>query len=464
MAAPESQPLTSSFRDPSGFVYYKNGTLYRQVYLSYKEDYELLISSGLYTALTRENLLISHTEVPSTGSVYKILQPELIPFISYPYEWCFSQLQDAALTTLRIQQTALTHGMSLKDASAFNIQFLAGKPIFIDTLSFEKYQENSPWIAYRQFCQHFLAPLALMSYRDLDLGRLSLLHLDGVPLPLASNLLPRKSILNLGLGTHLHLHAQSQVNHADDSSKSQRTYTLPKTQLNHLLTNLESTIRSLQPLKQATVWHDYYANTNYPDKARVTKEKQVKEWITQVAPTTVWDAGANDGTFANLATKQGILAIATDIDPRAVENGYQQAKSTHNPKLLPLILDLTNPSPAIGWGNQERQSFLERASFSLTLCLALVHHLAIANNLPLTTVASLFANHSSWLVIEFVPKNDSNTQRLLAARPDIFPEYTQEGFEQAFSKFFSIQEVARIPESSRILYLMKRKEVPSESC
>ncbi len=206
--------IAGSFRDPSGFLFYQENVLYRQVNTAYRENYDLLIESGLYQALIDSKLLVSHIEEKTDATyadcVYKILKPEIVPFISYPYEWCFSQLKDAALTTLKIQKIALDFGMSLKDSSVYNIQFLKGRPIFIDTLSFEKYQEGSPWVAYKQFCQHFLAPLALMSFSDVRLNQLLKVFIDGVPLDLASSLLPAKTKLNFSLLSHIHLHAKSQ--------------------------------------------------------------------------------------------------------------------------------------------------------------------------------------------------------------------------------------------------------------
>lgn len=212
-----------SFRDPSGFVFRQDGIIYRHVNIVYKENYDYLITSGLYQDLTGRGLLIPHDEVDidyaKSESAYKTLRPKLVEFISYPYEWCFSQLKDAALTTLQIQKRSLEYGMTLKDASAYNIQFMAGKPTLIDTLSFEKYHEGEPWVAYKQFCQHFLAPLALMSYRDIRLNQLFRIYIDGVPLDLASSLLPLRTRFNPPLLFHIHLHAVSQKHYADKPIK-----------------------------------------------------------------------------------------------------------------------------------------------------------------------------------------------------------------------------------------------------
>ncbi len=452
-------PHPASFRDPSGYIFTQQGSIFRAVSKSYQSEYDLLMSSNLYVHLIEQNVLIPHQEVstPTVRDAYKVLKPEMVQFISYPYEWSFSQLKDAALTTLEIQTQALNHGMSLKDASAYNIQFHNGTPTLIDTLSFESYKEGQPWVAYRQFCQHFLAPLALMAHVDLRLGTLSAKYIDGVPLDLAVSLLPGKTKFSLGLGTHIHLHARSQHKYADTSLKSTPKGQLHKNQLNGLLLSLRSSISALTLPKQKTEWGNYYDNTNYTDNSRTIKEKTVREWITAQKPKTVWDAGANDGTFSRLASAQGIFTVASDIDPLAVERSYQHNKQSGERLLLPLIIDLTNPSPAIGWRNTERDSFLKRGQHDLTLALALIHHLAIANNLPLEHIADFFHSQTKNLIIEFVPKEDSNTQRLLSAREDIFPNYTVEGFEKAFSTHFTTKKRLKIKDSSRILYLLESK-------
>jgi len=210
---PATYRLASSFRDPSGFLFTENGTLFRSVGRLYQQNYDHLIQSGLYNKLVADDLLIPHREIQrpakTTDDTYKIIQPEIVPFISYPYEWCFSQLKDAALALIKIQKRALDCNMILKDASAYNIQFFKGKPILIDTLSFEIYKENQPWVAYRQFCQHFLAPLALMASRDIRLGQLMRIYIDGLPLDLVSGLLPISTWFKPALLSHIHLHAKA---------------------------------------------------------------------------------------------------------------------------------------------------------------------------------------------------------------------------------------------------------------
>jgi len=450
--------VPSSFRDPSGFVYSRDGNLYRQVNLRYRNEYDQLMQSGLYAELVRDRLLIPHEEIdvePAKPELaYKIIRPESLGFISYPYEWCFSQLKDAALSTLSIQKKALEFGMSLKDSSAFNIQFSDGQPLLIDTLSFEKYQEGLPWIAYRQFCQHFLAPLVLMSRRDVRLIQLFRTYIDGIPLDLASSLLPRRTYLSFPLLTHVHLHARSQRHFSSGQSR------LTQRRMGHLsflglIDNLESAIKGLKWQPSGTEWAEYYEDTNYSHRALDHKKALISEFIARIRPGTVWDLGANLGMFSRLASSNGAQTVSFDIDPAAVERNYLECKANGETKLLPLLLDLTNPSPAIGWGNEERMSLIERGPADMVLGLALLHHLAISNNLPFDRIARFLSELCRWLVIEFVPKSDSQVQRLLSTREDIFTDYDRSAFEAEFGRYFATVASASIDDSERVLYLME---------
>ena len=455
--------LAASFRDPSGFIFKRDGKLYRQVNQSYAEEYTFLLESGLYAKLTKAGLLVLHeeTDVQPIEPVesFKVIQPEYIPFISYPYEWSFGLLKEAALKTLSIQKRALKAGMTLKDASAYNMQFVNGKAMLIDTLSFGIYSEGEPWDAYRQFCQHFLAPLALMAHADIRLNQLLRAYIDGIPLDLASRLLPFASRLNFGLLTHLHLHARLQKDSANPADRQKSTTgKMSKQGMLGLIESLESTVKKLNWNPAGTEWGDYYQITNYSDKAFQHKQDLVSNWVSQINPNLVWDMGANDGTFSRLASDQGIQTISFDIDPAAVEQNYRKAKEKKEQNIVPLLLDLTNPSSSIGWHNRERDSLMERAPADMALALAVIHHLAISNNVPLPQIADFFADAGKWLVIEFVPKSDSQVQKLLSSRKDIFPNYTREAFEEAFAERFEIREKVAVEESERYLYLMERRD------
>jgi len=455
--------IPSSFRDPSGFLFYQGGSIYRQVNNLYKDNYDHLMGCGLYESLVDSELFIPHEEVnvaqPRYDNAYKVIIPEPILFISYPYEWCFSQLRDAALSTLRIQRIALDFGMSLRDASAYNIQFRKGKPVFIDTLSFEKYREGSPWVAYRQFCQHFLAPLTLMSHKDIRLSQLFRVYIDGIPLELTSSLLPIRTYFKFFSLLHIHLHAMSQKRYAGKSfDKKLATKPFSLRSFRGLIDSLESSIRRLTWHPRPTEWNDYYGEGNrYASQAMEHKKQLVATFLDKIHPKMVWDLGANTGLFSRIASGRGIETISFDIDSACVEKNYLDVIAKGETNLLPLLLDLTNPSPQIGWLNQERMSIFERGPSDTVLALALIHHLAISNNLPLDRIAMFFRKICSWLIIEFIPKTDPQVQKLLSTRTDIFPKFTQEAFEAEFVNSFSIQSSVKIKDSERTLYLMQGK-------
>lgn len=451
--------LASSFRDPCGFLFRRDSALYRQVNIAYQEDYDLLMTSGLYKELVEEHLLVSHQEVDIVPEIpdiaYKVIRPFNIPFISYPYEWSFSQLKQAAIATLEIERVALGYGLSLKDASAFNIQFLDGKPIFIDTLSFKRYTSGEPWIAYRQLCQHFLAPLVLMAYSDVRLNQLLRIYMDGIPLDLASSLLPKRTWANWGVLMHIHLHAKSQKKHADTQLPINRSK-MRRNSLLGLVDSLFTTVHHLKWRPDGTEWANYYEETNYTQSGLEHKTKLIRKYLELAKPCSVWDLGANTGLFSRLASKYGIFTVAFDIDPACVERTYLETIKHQESCLLPLLLDLTNPSPGIGWENEERTSLIDRGPVDMIFALALIHHLAISNNLPFDRIAGFLARICDDLIIEFIPKEDSQVQRMLVNREDIFDEYTQEIFEQKFSQYFVILQKYPIIDSLRTLYLMKR--------
>lgn len=455
--------LAASFRDPSGFLFRDDDRLFRQVNKIYKNDYDLLMSSGLYERLTKKGWLITHREVENSPTnsekIYKIIEPYELRFISYPYEWCFSQLKDAALLTLNIQKEAIKSGLCLKDASAYNIQFQNGKPVLIDTLSFSRYIEGQPWFAYRQFCMHFLAPLALMRHKDIRLGRLSMLYIDGIPLDLTNRLLPAKAKFIPGLLAHIYLHAHSQKRY----SRSARVMRVKvsKTGMIGLIESLEKAVQKLAWNPRGTDWIDYYRNTNYEEPAFNLKKQIVRELVEKLKPGIIWDFGANTGVFSRLVQEvhglHDCMVISSDSDPGAVEVNYLECKRQGAKQVYPLIIDLTNPSPAIGWNNNERQSFYQRGPVDLIIALALIHHLVISNNVPLDDIARLFATLGKNLIVEFVPKEDSQVQQLLASREDIYDNYTLPGFFDAFTRFFKLERQIPIQGTARIIFLFSSK-------
>lgn len=452
--------VSSSFRDPSGFVFILDDIFYRQIKHSYKDDYDLLMSSGLYNHLINTNCLLPHEETQKLApfdhsNCYKIICPQQLSLITYPNSWSFGMLKDAALLTLSIQKTALQYGMTLKDATSFNVQFVGSQPIFIDTLSFEKYTEGLAWQAYGQFCRHFLAPLALMSKVDVSLNKLLLGYIDGIPLPLASKLLPTKSYFNFGLSLHIHLHAKS-VERYNNKKVVNGAKFFRKKSLLRMVDNLKDCIEGLTWQPQNTEWFDYY-NKSVTSEYSTRKYQVIEGFLKETPSRRIVDWGANDGKFSALASKHAHEVISIDSDPACIELQYQRLKKSKEIRITPLIVDIMNPEPAIGWDNTERASLLKRLKADTIMALALIHHLHISNNTPLSKIAQFFSQYCDNLIIEFVPKSDDKVVKLLQNRADIFDDYTLDGFKDAFSEYFNIKKQEHLSPTDRILFLMQKR-------
>jgi hypothetical protein len=446
-----------SFRDPSGLVFRRDGVVYRQVNTQSASALALLESSGLYDELVDAGLLVSHSASkvppPKPSLATRVIRPEQIPFVSYPYEWCFGQLKDAALATLAIQLAALRHEMTLKDASAFNIQFLHGHPILIDTLSFERYEEGRPWVAYRQFCEHFLAPLMLISRVDPWLGRLSALTADGIPLQTASRLLPWTTRFRPAALLHLHLHARSVRRYGGRRVPDRvESRGLSRRGMQNLIEGLKHTIDKLEWKPEGTEWAEYEGEHGYANDSMAAKREVVSALLTTIGPAVVWDMGANTGEFSRLALETGASVISMDLDPAAVERNYRRMQVNGETRLHPLWIDLRSPSPDLGWAEAERDGLTARSRADCVLALALLHHLAIGANIPLSKVLRWFASLAAHLVVEFVPKEDPQVQRLLVSREDVFPDYSRMGFERALEDLYEVDDARELPSSGRVIY------------
>jgi hypothetical protein len=448
-------------------VFVEENVLYRSVTEYGEPDYQHLMSSGLYASLTADGLLVDHEDVGTRAGARgpeRLLRPTPVPLVSYQPEWCFSQLKDAARLTLSVMRKALAFGMRLKDATADNVQCVGSRPVFIDTLSFER-AAPGPWPAYRQFCQHFLAPLALMSRVDPRLGQLGLAFPDGIPLDLASRLLPRTTLARLGLLAHIHLHAAAEQRlkgpraASNPAANPAKANTTPAATL-RLLDHLQTTIDRLT-WEPRSYWLRYYESlSRYTEQALDQKEALLGQWLDRVRPRVVWDIGANIGRFSRVAARQADLTVAIDSDLACVERLYLQLKTEGPANVLSLVVDIANPSPGLGWANSERRRLEFRGPADLVLALALVHHLSIAGNVPLANVAQYLARLGRALIIEFVPRDDpaiAEMAELLARRPLIEAEYSREGFERAFEAAFRIEVRQPIADTGRVLYLMERR-------
>jgi hypothetical protein len=456
----EARPVPGSFRDPAGFVFEREGVLYRQVDASFADRFDRFRSSGLEAALVEEGLLVPHHDADLTlaasPGAHAVLRPERVPFVSYPYEWCFGQLRDAALVTLAAQRLAMSRGFNLRDASAYNVQFLRGRPMLIDTLSFEPIHEGEPWVAYGQFCRHFLAPLALMATRDPRLGMLLRSHLDGIPLDLAAALLPRRARLRPGLMLHLSAHSRSGRKAAGRPARGRGGRGFSERAFLGLVDSLESTVRGLEWEPSDSEWSGYYGDCRtYSADSLRRKEGLVRELLAEARPSTVWDLGANTGRFSRIAAEGGAFTVSLDSEPGLVEASYRVLRRERESEVLPLVMDLADPSPRLGWAHRERMSLADRGPADLVMALALVHHLAIGNNVPLPALGRWLGELGRWALVEFVPKSDPQMQEMLALREDVFGGYTEEGFRSAVESSFGIVRREPIEGSERSLYLLR---------
>jgi len=455
---PDQVELHGYSRDPSGFMFSLNGLYYRQVNQTYAADYDLLMSSGLYRELTEKNLLVPHEEVTVSAAGapdrYKTLLPKQLPSISYPYEWSPSQLRDAGLLTIKVIQIAMEKGMILKDATPFNIQFLHGKPLFIDTLSFERYDPSRPWVAYRQFCECFLFPLYLQHYLRTGVHRLIMSYPEGIPAALTARMLPGKSRWNMGVWMHVILQAKIRRN----SLSGGRQPSFSRTRMQHLLDNLQNILGKLATgIPAEKGWSDYYEETITGHAYLENKEKCFLAFIDGLAVTSALDLGANEGYFTRLLARKKIRVVAIDEDWQCIEALYRSGQRSSEDDILPLCIDLGNPSPGGGFANGERRGFTERAQAELVAALAIIHHLVLARNIPMAAVAGYFAQLTKqYLIIEFVPLSDEKAQLLVRNKDRYQRDYDVKGFEYWFTQYFVIEKKQMIAGTDRVLYLMKK--------
>lgn len=453
-------PLPASYRDNAGFVFKHEHIIYRCINKIYFPHYNKLLQTGLYKELTDAGRLVRHEEIDlslfsleSFGEV-KIILPEQISFISYPYEWSFDMWKDAAIVTLKVMQIALKKGMFLKDATPFNIQFNNGRPVFIDTLSFEIYEEGKPWIAYRQFCECFLSPILLMHYGHRDMAKFFIAYPDGIPLEITKGLLPLKSKFNMHVFMHIWMHSKVSAI-TKNNAQLNKDFSFKKLEV--LVKGLLEFVSSLTLKKDKSTWDDYYTNTIIGNQYLLHKKAIIAGFSELISFKTVIDLGANDGYFSMLLKEKATYIIAVDFDSNCVNELYKKIRKEKLPNIIPLVATLNLPSPSIGWANEERTSLTERLKADLVLALALIHHLAISNNVPLKKIAEWFSKMAANLVIEFIPKSDEKVKQLLLHRADIFTDYNIEHFKNSFSGFYDIRNEQKVGDTERVLFLMKRK-------
>lgn len=453
-----SQKHPGSFRDPAGFIFYQNGILYRQVNKSFEQSFDAFEKTGACQAFIDKSWLIPHTRLTDNISgdpdAAFFLQPERLSFTTYPYEWSFDMLRDAALLTLQLAEACVDKDLQLKDATPYNIQWKKGKPVFIDSLSFEPLRPG-PWIAYRQFCESFLAPLLIMHYNKQHLPELFKAWPEGIPLTTAAKMLPWRS--RLSIHTYLHIHMQAKLS-KKTTSKKPSPAGFGKDKLKRIFLSLKTLIQSLKTPDTKTEWADYYEEAGQRGEYLAAKQALVKQWLREMPKAKqVLDLGANEGAFTNIAVLNNMDVIAADIDPECINRLYLQGKKQNDPRITTLVQDLAWPSPGMGVNNQERSPFLHRVRADVAMALALIHHLALQKKMHFDMIRDMFHPMAANLIIEFVPAEDEKATLLLERIEGLKPGYTQEGFEQSFLQSYQLHKKANVAGSSRTLYWLVRK-------
>jgi hypothetical protein len=460
--------VSGSFRDPSGSVFIEGGQVYRTIFEPGVADFEAARDEGIYDDLIDRGLLISHKEVHEQivgpeGAVY-CLNHQRLPMISYPWEWPFSVLKEAALIHLDIMERLLPQGFWLRDANAFNVQYDGERLRLIDTLSIGRRPPDSPWVAYGQFCSHFLAPLAVAAYCDIRTFSLWRNYMDGFPLDLACRMLPWRKRYLPGLFMHLALHArfQEKADQTEDIGKKQVPKKSPKVSdrgLIGLVRSLRRTVKGISWKPASKIWGEYGNIRTYNDEDVSQKSRYVEKVVKKLSPDMVWDLGANTGEFSLIAASHGAFVVSIEGDPACTEMIYQKvSRGGKHGAVLPLTMDVSNPSPGLGWDGAERPGLRDRGPADLVFALALIHHLVFTSCVPLSMIAEWFSRISTHLLIEFVPLEDPMVQKLLMNRRGEHHPYDPEIFRSAFGKFFSFLDEEKL-RNGRTLFLCKRKDV-----
>lgn len=459
---------TGSFRDRDGRVYHFRGRIFRGLSEPALESFRQLRQKPFYTKLEEAGKVVVTREVPVSENPlpdeFKLqwagfLEHETVPVISYPYEWTFSMLKAAASLQLHITERAISNGFTLKDATPYNIQFVGGKPVFIDIPSFEPLQEGEPWSGYRQFCEMFLFPLLLQAYKGCDFQPFMRASIDGVNVQQAAALFSFRDRFRRGVMSHVWL--QSKLDRRYGGSSENVRSNLKSAGFNRelILVNVRKLQKLVKRLKweaKGSEWGDYTEFHNYSDEDHGRKEAFIRDAVIAEKPETVWDIGCNTGQFSRIAAAECTRVVSTDIDHLAVERIYLNPETPGN--ILPLVQNVADPSPSWGWRNRERSDLQTRSRPDLVLCLALIHHVVITANIPLAEFIEWLAGLTDKLVIEYVSREDDKVQTLLRNKEDKYADYSRESIEYELQKYFEIRRQEEVNNGDRSLYLCIKQE------
>jgi hypothetical protein len=453
-----------SFRDPLSRVFIGEDAVWRGLSPEGLADFEAFADTSTYQrALADGDLVptgvVPPGEAPIEGEWAGVLRHERIPVVTYPYEWSFAMLRDAALLQLDLARRALAEGILVKDASSYNVQFDAGRPVFIDVGSFERVRPSEPWPGYRQFCELFLNPLYLQAFADIPFQPLLRSSVGGISPSTAAAALRSRHRWRRDVFTHVHLHARAERRYADADAdrdvrgEMRRAGFGPKL-IAAQMANLERAVRRTEWRLSASTWSAYSERSHYSDRDLSTKEELVKRATEAVGAHTVLDLGANDGHFSRTALDAGAArAVAVDGDHLVVDHLYRELRTQDERRILPLVMDLADPSPGTGWRSRERSSFVDRVRPDLTLCLAVVHHLALTNTVPFPEIVEFLYDFGAPVLVEVPHRDDPMAARLLGRkRSGLFDHYDLPEWERAFEHRFQAEERVTLPSGTRTLY------------
>ena len=452
----------SSFRDPDSRVVEADGAVLRLLSEQGLRDWQALESSELFRKAVAEGKLVG-TEVERDGDALPdglvdgaaaVLRHDVVPFVSYPYEWTFAMLKDAALLQLELLSGALEENLILKDSSPYNLQWRGARPVFIDVGSFEQLREGEPWVGYRQFCMLFLYPLLLQAYKDVPFEPWLRGRLEGIEPQQMRDLMSFRDLFRSGVLAHVVLHARLERRNADTSRDVKAELGKAGFKKELIVANvkrLQRLVGKLEWKPGATAWSDYGPRGHYTDGDTAAKDEFVRRVAAEQPRDLVWDLGANDGRYSRIAAEHARTVVAMDADAAVVDGLYRSLRGED--RILPLYVDVADPSPALGWRGAERRTLAERGTPDLTLCLALIHHVSISGNVPVREFLGWLRSLDTSIVIEFPTTDDPLVQRLLARkRAGTHPDYDRAYFERALGDLFEIAESEELSSGTRILY------------
>ena len=460
---PTQEFAHGSFRDRSARVFYSDGLICRAIDASALEEWTWVSSRPFFPeAMNAQKIIqtsLASTEksrVPNTGFV-ATLQHERVPLITWPYEWCFSMLRDAALLQLELMERGLKEDCILKDASAYNFQFQGTQPVLIDTPSIVRTNPGTPWEGYRQFCQMFLYPLMLQAWKGVHFQPWLRGSLEGILPEQFARVLSWFDLFRSGAMTHVWLHARLQAvaETQVSTASSLQAHGFNKQMIQNNVAGLTRLVDRLQWKEVKSVWSDYDNVTGPVSRDGYEKEQFVEKVCASGHWKTVWDLGCNQGRYSRIAAKRSEVVLAMDADHLTIDRLYRALREEKNRIIVPLVTDLSDPSPGLGWRGQERSPLEQRSRPDLVLCLALIHHLVIGRNLLLSDVIRWLASLQATVIIEFIDRNDEQVQRLLRNRTDVFTDYSREEFLGLIENHFVVQEQFGLSSGTRTLYQLR---------